>query len=219
MTDSAPNTESGITNILLCGIGGQGVLTAAELLAQTAVAAGLDVKKTEVAGMAQRGGVVTSHLRFGTRVLAPAIPDGEADVLLGFEAAEALRWIGQLRPGGVAVVNGLKVKPPVVHQGLFEYPDDPVAALRERGVGPLIVAARDIAESLGDHRLMNTVMLGAVSDRLPLAGDSLREQVVTRFQIRRPALATLNAKAFDAGRHAAQAAATESAPVPTAAAS
>ncbi|MBB4286569.1 indolepyruvate oxidoreductase subunit beta [Roseospira goensis] len=195
--------EARVTNVLLCGIGGQGVLTAAELLARAAVAAGHDAKKTEVAGMAQRGGVVTSHLRFGPRVLAPAIPDGEADLLIGFEAAEALRWVGQLRPGGTAVVNGLRVKPPVVHQGLFAYPDDPVGALRARGLDLRVVEARDIAESLGTHRLMNTVMLGAAADLLPLSPADLRALVVESFRVRKPALADLNGRAFDAGRTAA----------------
>lgn len=203
-----PDATATVTNVLLCGIGGQGVLTAAELLARAAVAAGHDAKKTEVAGMAQRGGVVTSHLRFGSRVLAPAIPDGEADLMIGFEAAESLRWIGQVRTGGRAVVNTVRVKPPVVHQGLFAYPDDPLATLRARNdIDLRAVDARDIAESLGNHRLMNTVMLGAAADLLPLSADSLRDLLVEAFQARKPALAELNGQAFDAGRAAAAAAA------------
>lgn len=192
-----------VTNILLCGIGGQGVLTAAELLARGAVAEGHDVKKTEVAGMAQRGGVVTSHLRFGPKVLAPAIPAGEADILLGFEAAEALRWLGQLRPGGAAVVNALHLKPPVVHQGLFSYPDDPIGAMRARGGTVRAVDARALAESLGNVKLVNTIMVGAVADHLPLSADTLRAQIVAAFRVRRPKLADLNGQAFDLGRAAA----------------
>ena len=103
------------------------------------------------------------------------------------------------------MVNALRVKPPVVHQGLFSYPDDPLGAMRARGFDPVAVAARDIAESLGDHRLMNTVMLGATADRLPLSADSLRAAMLARFQARRPALAALNERAFDAGREAAAA--------------
>jgi indolepyruvate ferredoxin oxidoreductase beta subunit len=197
-------TETRVTNVLLCGIGGQGVLTAAELLARAAIAAGYDAKKTEVAGMAQRGGVVTSHLRFGTRVLAPAIPDGEADLLIGFEAAEALRWVGQVRAGGQVVANALRVKPPVVHQGLFQYPDDPIGALQAkaeaRGIAVSSLDARAIAVELGTVRLINTVMVGAVSDLLPLSADALRALVVDVFRARKPALADLNAQAFDAGR-------------------
>ncbi|MQX35059.1 indolepyruvate oxidoreductase subunit beta [Roseospira navarrensis] len=199
-------TTDRVTNVLLCGIGGQGVLTAAELLARAAIAAGHDAKKTEVAGMAQRGGVVTSHLRFGPRVLAPAIPDGEADVLIGFEAAESLRWVGQVRPGGQIVANALRVKPPVVHQGLFQYPDDPIGALRAKaapnGVSVRTLDARAIANELGTVRLINTVMLGAVSDLLPLSAEALRSLVVDVFRARKPALADLNGQAFDAGRAA-----------------
>ena len=91
------------TNILVVGIGGQGVMTATEILAEAAIALGHDVKKTEVAGMAQRGGVVSSHLRFGTRVLTPQITPGTADVLLGFESAEAMRWQHMGRDGAAAL--------------------------------------------------------------------------------------------------------------------
>ncbi len=114
------------TNILVCGIGGQGVMTATEILAEAAIAEGHDVKKTEVAGMAQRGGVVTSHLRFGPRVLSPQIEPGTADVLLGFEAAEALRWMHYLKQNAIALVNTARLVPPVVELGLFDYPDDPI---------------------------------------------------------------------------------------------
>lgn len=192
-----------VTNILVCGIGGQGVLTAAEMLARGAVAEGHDVKKTEVAGMAQRGGVVTSHLRFGPKVLAPAIPTGEADILLGFEAAEALRWMGQLRPGGAAVVNALHLRPPVVHQGLFTYPDDPIGRMRASDQTVRAVDARAIAEELGNLKLVNTIMVGAVADHLPLSAETLRTQIVEGFRARKPELAELNGQAFDAGRAAA----------------
>ena len=97
--------ENNITNILVCGIGGQGVMTATEILAEAAIAEGHDAKKTEVAGMAQRGGVVTSHLRFGPKVLSPQIAPGTVHVLLGFEAAEALRWSAYLRPDGLALAR------------------------------------------------------------------------------------------------------------------
>jgi indolepyruvate ferredoxin oxidoreductase beta subunit len=163
-----------VTNILVSGIGGQGVMTAAEILSQTALAQGYDVKKTEVAGMAQRGGVVTSHVRFGARVLSPAIPDGEADILVGFEPAEALRWCRQLRAGGVAMVNRVRQEPPVVTLGLFDYPDDPVGQIRAQGIEVHAFDAGAIARELGNFRLVNTVMLGAISDYLPFSADILQ---------------------------------------------
>src|SRR5690606_3991301 len=109
-------------------------MTATELLAEAALSLGFDVKKTEVAGMSQRGGVVTSHLRFGEQVLSPQIVPGEADLLVGFEAAEALRWAHMLRPGAVVLMNVGRLVPPVVNLGLYQYPEDPVAAIRALGL-------------------------------------------------------------------------------------
>ncbi len=194
---------AGTTNILVCGIGGQGVMTASEVLAQCAVSQGLDVKKTEVAGMAQRGGVVTSHVRFGPKVLSPAIPDGEADVILGFEPAEAMRWTAHLKPGGIAMVNTQALKPPVVNLGLFPYPDDPVASMRRAGVTVYDFDAGAIARRLGEMRLVNTVLLGAIADHLPFEAALLKESIVARFRAHKPDLVTINETAFERGRAAA----------------
>ena len=191
-----------ITNILVCGIGGQGVMTATEILAEAAIEMGHDVKKTEVAGMAQRGGVVTSHLRFGPKVLSPQIVSGEADLLVGFEAAEALRWANYLRPGALALVNTARFVPPVVDGGLYEYPEDPVAQMRALGIEVHAFDANAIALALGDLRLGNTVMLGAMAGHLPFRADVLFECVVHRFQKRKPHLVDLNRKAFESGRAA-----------------
>ncbi|MDR1888274.1 MAG: indolepyruvate oxidoreductase subunit beta [Zoogloeaceae bacterium] len=196
-------------NILVVGIGGQGVMTASEILSEAAIQQGYDVKKTEVAGMSQRGGVVSSHVRFGSRVLSPEIAPGEADILVGFEAAEAMRWCHYLRSnqgkkGGVAMVNRLRLEPPIVSLGLFDYPDDPVAAIRAQGIEIHAFDAGAIARELGDLRLVNTIMLGAISDNLPFPAETLKEGIVTRFRAKKPALAELNAKAFDMGKAAAK---------------
>ncbi|MBS1173239.1 MAG: indolepyruvate oxidoreductase subunit beta [Proteobacteria bacterium] len=191
-----------ITNILVCGIGGQGVMTATEILAEAAIEMGHDVKKTEVAGMAQRGGVVTSHLRFGPKVLSPQIVSGEADLLVGFEAAEALRWANYLRPGALALVNTARFVPPVVDGGLYEYPEDPVAQMRALGIEVHAFDANALALALGDLRLGNTVMLGAMAGHLPFPADVLFDCVVRRFQKRKPHLVDLNRKAFESGRAA-----------------
>ncbi len=193
-------SENKITNILVAGIGGQGVMTAAEILSQAALAQGFDVKKTEVAGMAQRGGVVTSHVRFGDRVLSPAIAPGEADILIGFEPAEALRWCTHLRPGGVAMVNVMRQKPPVVNTGLFEYPDDPVSEIRQAGIDVRAFDAGAIARELGNPKLVNTVMLGAISEYLPFPAEVLKNEILDRFRQRKPQLVEINEKAFEAGR-------------------
>lgn len=198
--------ESNITNILVAGIGGQGVMTAAEILSLTAMAQGYDVKKTEVAGMAQRGGVVTSHVRFGNRVLSPAIPPGEADILIGFEPAESLRWCNHLRPSGVAMVNTTRQEPPVVSIGLFDYPDDPVAGIRKAGIKLHAFDAGAIAKALGNKKLVNTVMLGAISDYLPFPAEILKDAILDRFRTRKPDLVAINEQAFEAGRTAQAAA-------------
>jgi indolepyruvate ferredoxin oxidoreductase beta subunit len=197
---------SKITNILVVGTGGQGVMTATEILAEAAIALGHDVKKTEVAGMAQRGGVVSSHLRFGPRVLSPQISPGTADVLLGFEAAEGMRWRHMLRPDGLALMNTGRLVPPVVDIGLYTYPDDPVAAMREAGTRVYAFDASGIAGELGDIRLGNTVMLGAISDQLSFPAEVLEQCVLKRFASKKPELVELNRQAFAAGRAAAQAA-------------
>ncbi|MBN8498517.1 indolepyruvate oxidoreductase subunit beta [Accumulibacter sp.] len=191
-----------ITNILVCGIGGQGVMTATEILAEAALSLGYDVKKTEVAGMSQRGGVVTSHLRFGPQVLSPQIMPGDADLLVGFEAAEALRWSHMLRPGGVALVNLGRLVPPVVNIGLYEYPDDPIAQMRALGLEVHAFDASAMALELGNIRLGNTVMLGAMADRLTFPADVLLNAVLARFGARKPQLVDINRQAFERGRQA-----------------
>jgi indolepyruvate ferredoxin oxidoreductase, beta subunit len=193
-------TSNTITNILVAGIGGQGVMTAAEVLSQTALSLGYDVKKTEVAGMAQRGGVVTSHVRFGDKVLSPAIPQGEADILVGFEPAEALRWMQELKPDGVAMVNLDQQKPPIVSIGLFDYPEDPVAQMQASGIKVFPFEAGKIARDLGNFRLVNSVMLGAISSYLPFDSDILKNSILDRFRKSKPKLVDINEQAFERGR-------------------
>ncbi|WP_374344447.1 indolepyruvate oxidoreductase subunit beta [Azonexus sp.] len=197
---------SDVTNILVVGIGGQGVMTATEILAEASIAMGHDAKKTEVAGMAQRGGVVSSHLRFGPRVLSPQITPGTADVLLGFEAAEGLRWRHMLRPQGIALMNTARLVPPVVELGLFDYPADPIADMKAAGTRVVAFDATSIALELGDIRLGNTVMLGAIADHLPFSAEVLRDCVLARFRRKGEKLVELNRRAFEAGRAAVGAA-------------
>lgn len=191
-----------ITNILVSGIGGQGIMTAAELLAEAAIHQGFDVKKTEVAGMAQRGGVVTSHIRFGKRVLSPSIAEGEADILLSFEVAEALRWQNWVKEDGVILVNNSRMEPPVVNLGLFDYPDDPIAQLQNSSKTIHYLDATEIARDLGNLKLVNTIMLGAVADFLPFPADVVRNNIIERFKVKKPKLVTLNEEAFDRGHEA-----------------
>ena len=167
--------------MLLAGIGGQGVLTASQLLAEAAVRAGHDVKKSEVHGMAQRGGVVSSHVRIGQKVYSPIISSGEVDVLVAFEEAEALRWRPEIRPGGTLIVNCLQVPPPVVNLGLFKYPDDPLASLRGFDGTFLAVEASAMAIQAGSPRLAGTILIGAASAVLPLSVENWQAAIRARF--------------------------------------
>jgi indolepyruvate ferredoxin oxidoreductase beta subunit len=157
--------------------------------------------------MAQRGGVVSSHLRFGPKVLSPQIMAGTADLLVGFESAETLRWCHYLRPGGLVLMNTARLVPPVVDLGLYDYPDDPLVEINSRGYKVHAFDAMAIAMELGDVRLGNTVMLGAMADHLPFPPGVLLEAILKRFSARKPHMVEINRQAFEAGRTADQAAA------------
>lgn len=187
-------------DILVVGIGGQGVLTAADAIARAALQSGCDATKTEVTGMSQRGGVVCSQVRFGSRVSASEIRPGAAQLVIAFEAAEALRWSHYLAPDGCVLVDPWRAVPPIVSSGVHQYPADPVLELNNGNIKVLKIAARATAERLGDARLANSVMLGAAAAHLPFPEQLLRDEVLRRFA--GGALAAQNAAAFDAGRSA-----------------
>lgn len=189
-----------VQNIIIVGTGGQGVILASEILSDVAMLSGLDVKKSEVHGMAQRGGVVSSHVRFGRKVWSPLIPKGEADVMLAFEAAEAIRWLDFMSPQGKVIASTQKIVPPIVSMGLAEYPSDPEATIRGNSTNPVLVDALALARELGNPRLVNTILLGITSRMLDLPLENWREVVAERV----PAKARdLNLIAFDKGRNLA----------------
>ncbi len=154
-------------NILLVGVGGQGTILAAKLLSIGLMEAGFDVKMSEIHGMSQRGGSVSSHIRYGERVWSPVIEKGGADLLISFELMEALRWLEYLRPGGRALVNDRRIMPMPVLGGLAEYPENIAETLRARA-GARIVAADLEAEKLGSPRAMNILLLGAAIKSMDL---------------------------------------------------
>jgi indolepyruvate ferredoxin oxidoreductase beta subunit len=186
------------TDVLVVGIGGQGVMTAAEAIARAAIEAGFDVSKTEVTGMSQRGGVVCSQVRFGAHIDSSEVRPGTADLLIAFEAAEGLRWSHYLARDGRLLVDSWRAVPPIVSSGVHKYPDDPAADLRAADCRVHVVDARATAERIGDVRLANSVMLGAAASSLPFPQETLRSQVMRRFG--KGDMATSNAVAFDAGR-------------------
>ncbi|MHB1293821.1 MAG: indolepyruvate oxidoreductase subunit beta [Anaerolineae bacterium] len=194
------NSETnGSTNFLLAGVGGQGILLAADVVARVGLAQGYDVKKSEIHGMAQRGGSVTSHVRWGRQVWSPTITPGEADYVLAFERLEALRYLAMLRSGGTLLVSDYRIAPVTVSSGDDRYPtpEDEARMYAEAHIQPTYVPAIAIAEGLGQTRVNNVVMLGALSATLDLPEavwlDTIAERVPERF-------VELNRRAFMAGR-------------------
>lgn len=157
-----------INNIYLAGVGGQGTLLASEILSEVLMSAGHDVKKSEVHGMSQRGGSVTSHVRYGKRVFSPLIPEGEADVLFGFELLETYRFLPMLRPGGTVVVNDLQIIPAPVAMGAERYPEAIPEKIRAVCPEAVIINGLELAQQAGNVRTVNTVLLGALSLRMDL---------------------------------------------------
>jgi len=191
-------------NFLLAGVGGQGTILASDVLAAVGMHMGLDAKKSEVHGMAQRGGSVTSHVRWGARVYSPLVGSGEADIFLAFEKLETLRHIEMLRPGGLVLINDHAIPPLSVSSGNDRYPDDArikavVSSVTSRYY---FVPAVALAESLGNARTNNVVLLGALSQFLT---DVLLETWLEAVRDRVPAkFADLNQHAFVIGREAMQ---------------
>ncbi len=189
--------KKGTTNILIVGVGGQGVLLASEILSEVAKSSDLDTKKSEVHGMSQRGGVVTSHVRFGEKVFSPLIPNGEADAVLAFELAEGLRWSHQCKSSGITIVNNQKIIPTIVSTGKFSYPDSPADKIKKKNPGARIINAFELAKELGNSRLVNTIMLGVLSQFLDLEEEKWIE-VIQRMAPK--GTGELNKKGFLEGR-------------------
>ena len=160
-----------ITNILLVGVGGQGILLASEVLSEAAMLAGFDVKKSEIHGMSQRGGSVVSHVRYGAEVFSPIVPEGEGDILFGFELMETVRSLPLLKQGGTVVANDLKIPPPSVLMGIEPYPDGLAERIKAQFDDFLLVDGQKIAAEAGNARAANTVLLGTVSKRLNIPVD------------------------------------------------
>lgn len=194
---AAPAAQAETKNILIVGVGGQGVVLASAILSEVALTAGYDVKKSEVHGMSQRGGVVSSHVRLGARVHSPLIPEGGADVILAFERAEALRWSHELKNGGVLIVNVQKIVPPIAVDTRYQYPDDALEQLKARVKNLRVLDAEAISKELGNVRLANTVLLGALADTLDVPAEVWREVIAKRVP---KGTAEANLRAFEAGR-------------------
>jgi len=189
--------DQSTTNILVAGVGGQGVIIASDIMCEVFMEAGYDVKKSEVHGMAMRGGIVTSHFRFGKKVYSPLIKQGEADILLAFEQLEGLRWFNYLRPNGKMIMNDHKINPPAVNLGEMDYPDAIPEIIRSKIGNYYLVKGTEIALQLGDVRAANVVLLGAISKCFEVNEDLWLKTILNYLP---PKLHELNRKAFSAGR-------------------
>jgi len=185
------------TNILVAGVGGQGVILASDIMCEVFMEAGYDVKKSEVHGMAMRGGIVTSHFRFGKKVYSPLIKEGEADILFAFEQLEGLRWINHLRANGKIVMNDHKINPPAVNLGEMEYPKAIPKMIQSKIKNFYLVKGTEIALQLGDVRAANVVLLGAISKFFELNEDLWLKTILNYLPAK---VHELNKKAFSAGR-------------------
>jgi indolepyruvate ferredoxin oxidoreductase beta subunit len=189
-----------VDNVMVVGVGGQGVIVAAAIIAETALLhGGLEVKLSETRGMSQRGGSVHSHIRIGERVVAPSISPGEVDYLLAFEAAEGLRFIPSLVNDGVAIVNTQQIVPPLASLGTHAYPYDAIARMSGRVRRVVAVDGNAIGEQVGDAKVAGVVLLGALATHLPFALETWEQAIAKNVPT---SWLDMNLAAFAAGQTA-----------------
>lgn len=191
--------ENKVTNILLVGVGGQGIILASEIMADVFMEAGYDVKKSEVHGMAQRGGSVSTHVRFGRKVYSPLIKEGEADIFVAFEELEALRYLSYLGRRPSILLNEQRLNPPGVSLGNEDYPADVKEILSRRAGEFKPIPARDLAVKAGDVRALNVVLLGALHSLLSIPEETWTDSILKRFS---PKAGSVNLEAFRLGKEA-----------------
>ena len=185
-------------NVIVSGVGGQGIILASELLSLAAMEAGYDVKKSEVHGMSQRGGDVVSHVRFSEKVYSPLIEQGTCDVILAFEKAEALRYLHYLKPkDGIVIMNNLEIIPLPVTAGEDTYPEN-IEDTIKKYANLVVVDAIDMANNLGNPRVANTIMLGVASKFFDISEDVWIKVITNRVPKK---TIEVNKKAFELGRN------------------
>ena len=192
-----------VTNIFLSGVGGQGAILASNILGEVFINAGYDVKKAEVHGMAQRGGDVTTHFRFGKKVYSPLIKYGDVDFLLSFELLEALRYINWVKPEGKIVINKSEIFPPAVNLGQIAYPQEVEETFKKHFKNNVwMIDGQEIAKKLGNVQSANVVLVGAFSNFFPGIKDQQFIDAIKALLV--PKLHDLNVKAFYEGKKTMQ---------------
>ena len=186
-------------NFMITGVGGQGTILSSDILAAVGLSAGYDVKKSDILGLAVRGGSVLGHIRWGDTVHSPIVPEGRVDYLIAFETLEGVRRLDQVRVGGTVLVNQQEIHPASVSSGLAEYPSEEAvrAALEATTENVYRVPGLAIAQEVGNPKVLNVVLLGALSGLLGVEPavweEVLQERVPERFT-------ELNLRAFRDGR-------------------
>ena len=186
-----------VKSILLAGVGGQGILRASDILCLAFMASGLDVKKSEVHGMAQRGGCVTSHVRYGRKVYSPIAKKGDVDILVSFEKLEALRYLDYLKPQATIIINEEEIYPPSVNLGDAQYPENIYERISRHFKTVKMINALDLARIAGNIRAVNTVLLGVLSTFLDLKSDLWEKVLQEAFPSKS---LEANLKAFNLGK-------------------
>lgn len=190
-------SENTVYNVLIVGVGGQGIILASDVLSKAAARHGYEVKKNEIHGMAQRGGSVSSHIRFGKKVSSPIIKLGEADVMISFEQMETVRYWPFLSSKGKVVVNDHRILPPAVFTGQQDYPANILDEIKARVPDTVVLNGIDVAAKLGNPRVLNVVFLGVLSNYLDIPVETYKEVLKESLK---PKLLDINLKAFDEGR-------------------
>ncbi len=187
---------SNVKSVLIVGVGGQGTLLASRLLGNALLSKNYDVKVSEVHGMSQRGGSVVTYVKYGDSVSSPIIEQGEADLILSFEALEAARYLPFLKKGGKIIVNTQQIDPMPVVTGSAEYPDDILGKIKELGVAVISADALSLAEAAGSSKAVNVVLMGMLAKQTDIEKqvwlDTVKETVPPKFL-------DLNIKAFELG--------------------
>lgn len=164
-------------NILLVGVGGQGTILTSKIISNGFINAGYEVKMAEIHGMSQRGGSVTTQIRYGEKVYSPVIEKGTADLIVAFEKSEALRWLEYLREDGILIVNDYTIEPFTVSLGISEYPKDVIDEYRKKIKNLHVFNAFDIAEKIGNSKAMNIVLLGSLVKALSIDDINWNEMI------------------------------------------
>lgn len=184
-----------VQNILLVGVGGQGTILVSKILSSGLIEAGYDVKMSEVHGMAQRGGSVSSQVRFGPKVYSPIIGRGQADIMVSFETMEALRWLEYVRPSGKVLVNDYQIPSAPILMGKLDYPESVLDILKQKA-DTTVIAAASIAEGLGNAKTTNMVLFGALVKAMSLTGIEWEKVIADNVKA---STVEINRKAFQAG--------------------